>query len=78
MDKDKLLQIKEEIEQAKTQVSQLKGRKEYLLQQLNDEWGCSTVKAARVKLDKMKKEIQDLDSKIEKGVQELEDTYDFD
>ena len=78
MDKDKLLEIKEQIDQAKTQISQLKGRKEYLIQQLNDEWGCSSVKEAKAKLEEMKEQIQDLDSKIQKGIKELEQEYDFD
>ncbi len=77
MDKNELLELKEKIEKSKTKLSELKGRKLTLMDTLEKEWGCKTVKQAERKLDTMKQEIKELETKKEKGIKELEDEYEF-
>lgn len=78
MNKDKLLELRDQIDQAKEQINQLEGRKKYLMQQLSDQWGCQTVKEAKKKLENLESEVVDLDSKIKQGIQSLEEEYDLD
>ena len=78
MDTEKLLELKEKIETAKTKVSQLKGKRDYLLQQLKTDWQCKTLKEAEQKEKELEIEIANIEEKIEKGLKELNDNYDFD
>ena len=78
MNKDQLLELKDQIDAAKQQVSQLKGRKEYLMQQLKEQWNCSTVKEAEKRSKELTEEINTLDSQIQEGIKELEEKYEFD
>lgn len=78
MDKQKLLQLKEDIDQAKNKLAQLEGRKKYLAQQLKDDWNCKTPKEGKQKLQSMKEEMDNLDTQIQKGIEQLEEEYDLD
>lgn len=75
MNKEELLEIKDEIEQAQKKVSQLQGRKEYLMKQLWEEWKCKDIEQGQKKLNQIKKDIEDLDEKIRKGTQKVEVKY---
>ena len=77
MEKDQLIELKEQIDTAKQQVSQLEGRKDYLMQQLKEQWKCTTISAAEKKVKELEKEISDLDTQIQDGVKELEEKYEF-
>ncbi len=77
MDKNELLELKEKIEQAKSKLSELKGRKITLIEALEKECECKTVKQAKRKLDIMKQEIEELETKKDKGIKELEEKYEF-
>ena len=68
-----LLQLKKEIDQAKSSVSELKGQQTALLKQLKDDWQCSSIEEAEKKIKKMQKEIETLDASIETGLEELEE-----
>jgi len=70
-----LLKLKQEIDQAKSSVSELKGQQTALLKQLKEEWGCSSIEEAEKKIKKMQKEIETLDASIETGLEELEEQY---
>lgn len=72
MDENDLLKLKKDIDEAKQKYSEHKGKKEYLLKELKEKWGCSTVEQAKKKLEKMDAEIDDLASKIEEGLKEIE------
>lgn len=75
MKEQDLLKLKQEIDEAKDNVNQLKGQQTALLKQLKEEWGCSTIEAAEKKIAKMKKEIEILNTSIETGLEELEEKY---
>jgi septal ring factor EnvC (AmiA/AmiB activator) len=70
-----LLKLKQEIDQAKSSVSELKGQQTALLKQLKDDWQCSSIEEAEKKIKKMQKEIETLDASIETGLEELEESY---
>lgn len=73
LNEQELLDLKEQVNAAKTTVSELTGQQTALLRQLKEEWGCKTIKEAEGKLEKMKKDITIFDNKIEKSTAELEE-----
>ena len=77
MDEQRLLELKQEIDEAKTKVSELTGQKNALMKQLKEEYGCKTIQDADNKVDDLEKQIDDLNSQIEQGIEELETKYDF-
>ena len=70
-----LLDLKDQVEEAKEKVSELKGQQTALNKQLLDDWGCKSIEEAETKLKTMGDQIDLLDKKIEKGVKELEEKY---
>lgn len=77
MTEQELLDLKADITEAKNEVNRLEGRKDHLMQQLKDDWKCTTLKQAKKKLAQIKNEINDFDEKIEAGIQKLEETYEI-
>lgn len=73
--KEELLEIKDEIEKAKASVSSLRGKHEYVLQSLVDQFGCATLAEAAIKSKKLEKSIAKLDEAIEIATAELEEKY---
>jgi uncharacterized protein YaaN involved in tellurite resistance len=70
-----LLILKSKIDDAKSSLASLKGKLQYVNQQLSEEWGCSTIEEAYKKLKTMDKEIASLTIKIEKDTEELNEKY---
>ncbi|MCK9456406.1 MAG: hypothetical protein M0R31_03835 [Candidatus Riflebacteria bacterium] len=77
MDKQDLLDLKERIDEAKEEISKLEGRKAGYLETLKDQFKCSSVKEANELLQKMDKNIEDLDDEIKTGLEQLEEEFDF-
>jgi len=75
LDEQDLLDLKKDIDEAKTKKSELIGQKNALMTQLNNDWGCKTVEEAQKKLKTMGAEIEDIEDKIEKGVADLQEKY---
>ena len=75
MNERELLDLKHQIEDAKTSVSELKGQQQMLMKQLKDEWKCNTIEEAERKIKSMGKEIDALQTQIDEGVKELEEKY---
>jgi predicted nuclease with TOPRIM domain len=69
------LDLKEKIEEAKTKVSELTGKQEYLKNQLK-EWQVRTVGEAKKKLEKMKEELKKLDISINEQASKIRKQYD--
>jgi flagellar biosynthesis chaperone FliJ len=76
MDEKELLNLKEKINQAKTKVFELKGRQDYLMQDLKDNWKCVSVDSAQTTLQTYEKEIEETSNKIEKATMKLKEKYD--
>jgi phage shock protein A len=70
-----LLDLKEEVDDAKTKVSELTGQQTALMKQFKEDWDCKTIQEAEEKLETMEKNITILESKIKKGTKELEEKY---
>jgi predicted transcriptional regulator len=70
-----LLKLKEDIEEAKEKFQQLKGQKNALMQQLKEEWDCTTIKEAHKILKKLEIEVEEISNEIVKGLDELEKKY---
>lgn len=76
MNEKQLFKLKEEIDTAKTEVSELKGHLSALMTQLKTDWKCNTVEEAEKKIKSLKKDIDKLDEQIQTGITELEEKYD--
>jgi len=76
MNEKQLLQLKEEIESAKTQMAELSGRQKYLREQLKKEWQCETVEEAEKKLQELITEVQKLEEKYEELFKQIQEKYD--
>jgi predicted nuclease with TOPRIM domain len=70
-----LLKLKEDIEEAKEKFQQFKGQKNALMQQLKEEWDCTTIKDAHKILKKLEIEVEEISNEIVKGLDELEKKY---
>lgn len=75
MKDSELLKLKEEIEDAKEETSQLRGQRKALLAQLRQELGAVTVEEAEKKLAKLVSERDALREKKDKAKEELEEKY---
>ena len=73
LNEDSLLNLKAEIREAKTRVSELTGQKQILMKQLKDDWKCSDIDQATKKLKTMRKEAEETELLITKGTKILED-----
>lgn len=67
-----LLDLKANVEKAKTKVSELKGQQTALMKQLKEEFDCNSIEEAETKLEEYSKTIHILEKKIKKGVEEVE------
>jgi len=77
MSEKKLLDLKEKIDRSKEKLNELSGRESHLLEQLKEEFNCSTLEEANDELESLESEISDLETKIGDGLQELEEKYDI-
>jgi len=75
MTEKNLLDLKQQIDEAKTSVSELKGQQTALLKQLKDTYKCTTVKEAEKLAEKMQRDITALQTQIDKHTKELEEKY---
>lgn len=67
----KLLQLKEDIDKAKAKISELKGKEAYLLQELKEKFGCSSVDEAKNKLGILQNEMETASSKLDKLILDI-------
>lgn len=75
LNEKELLNLKENVSDAKTKVAELTGQQTALLSQLKTDYACKTIVEAEEKLAKMDKDITSIDKKIEAGILELENKY---
>lgn len=70
-----LLNLKKEVDEAKNELAELRGQRTALNRQLKEQYGCATLQAAEKKLKEMEGQMDDLNSKIEEGLEELDEKY---
>jgi predicted nuclease with TOPRIM domain len=75
MTEKQLLDLKENVADAKQKVAELTGQNTALMNQLKTDYSCKTIAEAEDKLAKMDKDIFIIDKKIEDGVKDLEEKY---
>jgi hypothetical protein len=75
MEKEDLMDLKIQIDQAKEKVSELKGKRQYLLSELKEQWGCSTIEEAKEKIEMLVVKIEKLEQTIQSGMKKLDEYY---
>jgi len=70
-----LLKLKEDIESAKESMSQMKGQATILLQQLKENFGCTTFEQAKKKYKQMEREYELLSVEIDEDMKNFEKNY---
>jgi len=68
-----LLDLKDQISEAKVKVSELTGQNQILMRQLKETWNCETIEQAEEKLEELSKRKSHLEKKIMKASEELEE-----
>lgn len=61
---EELLTLKRKITQAKATQSEIQGKRDYLLQELQTKWGCSSIAEAETKMKELGGEIENLNQEI--------------
>jgi flagellar biosynthesis chaperone FliJ len=72
MNDQDLLDLKQKIEEAKENLSKNEGRKEALMEQLQDRFGIKTLAEAKKKIKELEEEIEAQSAQIETATDELE------
>ena len=73
---NKLLKMKDEINEAKTAISRIEGEEAGLLKQL-EQFGCKTLEEAQAKLSTMEADNEKLEAQINKEIQKLEGAHEW-
>ena len=77
MNQTRLLELKQEIEDAKIKVSELTGQRTALMAQLKKDYNCKTLQEADKKSKELQKQIDTISTQITEGIEDLETKYDF-
>ncbi len=77
MNEQQLLDLKHQIDEAKTTATELTGQQKSLMDRLKKDWNCTTVEQAEKKVEELETEITQLNTSIDKGVKELEEKYEL-
>lgn len=72
---ERLLQLKEEIQQAKLEKATVEGSIKQNMIRLKEEFGCRSLEQAKAKLAKLKEQKESLQEQIEGAVKQLEGSY---
>ena len=70
-----LLEKKKAIETAKSELEQLKGQQQVFLKQLKDDYGCKDLKEVKIKINKQKEELAELEQDIKDKTEAFEKKY---
>lgn len=83
MTRQELLDLKDKIDKAKVSKIQLETKRDSLLEEMKEKWGCATIEEAKNKVEAMDKELTEtydiLQEKlrdVEKGVDNMEQKED--
>jgi len=74
---EKLLQLKQDIDEAKLKAAGLEGQLKGHMKDLKDNWKCTTIAQAEKKVKDLEKEVLELSDKVDKGMAELEERYEI-
>jgi hypothetical protein len=71
--KQELLDLLDEVQEAKSSTSELKGQQTAITRQLKDDFNCNSLEEAEDEIDNMNKKLTIFDKKIKRGSAELEE-----
>lgn len=74
---EKLLKMKQQTEEEKSEISRLEGSQSQLYETLS-KYGCKTKKAAEKKLKELNDALEEKENLLESGIKKLEDEYEWD
>ena len=77
MNEKELLELKEQIEDAKQELNRQQGRLDGLKEQLLKDWSLKSIEQIKPKLKKLRQKMEEYDEKLTKGIAELEEKYEF-
>ena len=77
MNEQQLLDLKHQIDEAKTNATELTGQQKSLMDRLKKDWNCTTTVQAEKKVEELETEITQLNTSIDKAVKELEERYEL-
>jgi hypothetical protein len=74
---NRLIDMKDKIEVAKSNIARMQGSRDQLYKTLQIDHRCKTLKEAENKLIKMTKDFDQKEIELTKGIEELEEKYDW-
>ena len=78
MSTERLLEIKEKIEKAKSRQSEIKGQISGVKTQMKNQFGVSDLKTAEKKLMELGNRLDKMEEKFKDRMEKLEEAYDWD
>jgi uncharacterized protein YukE len=73
----KLMELKEELEDAKNDLAELKGELKSNMKILLEAYECKTLKEAQAKQKEIEDKVKELDASLENKIQEIRDNFDL-
>jgi len=70
-----LIRLKEKIDEAKRGKAQAEGRLEGLMEQLKNEFDCSSIEEAKQRKEVLAKEVSQLANKLTQGIESVKEEY---
>ena len=77
MSTDKLLKIKNQIDEARTKQSEIKGQISGVERELEINFKVNNIKDAEIKLNKLEKELDEQENNFNTKMEELENAYEW-
>jgi len=75
MSTEKLLQIKNQIEEAKSRQAEIRGKRTSTEEQMTSKFNVKTIEEAEVELKKRAAELDKMENEFEEGMEKLEAAY---
>lgn len=77
MSTERLLKIKEQIDEAKNKQAEIRGKRSNAEEQMLNQFGIKTIEEGNKELKKRGEELDQLESKFEKEMKDLESSYEW-
>ena len=75
MNEQELLKLKKEIDNAKAEVQELTGERNYLLKELKETWQCKTIEAAEKLVEQMEASTIEMKKVLTELLEKIESKY---
>jgi flagellar biosynthesis chaperone FliJ len=77
MTTQELINLKSQVEQSKSKLSEMKGKKQVLMDTLKSKFNCSSIEEANKKVTQFEQEIEQLQKEKTETITKLEEEYEF-